>query len=93
MDTIDMKMIEKIIELKVNEACQQILLSIPYSLHEDKWGVPCGPTLVMIQPSYANEIHYIDTLPDMTRMTVAQYNAYLRQKETFHTLTGEDRED
>lgn len=93
MDAIDVKMIEKIIERKVNEARQQILLSIPYSLHEDKWGVPCGPTFAMIPPSYANEINYIDTLPDMTRMTVAQYNAYLRQKETFHTLTGEDRED
>lgn len=86
MDAIDVKMIEKMIDLKVNEVRRQILLSIPYSLHEDRWGVPCGPTLAMVQPSYVNEIHYVDKLPDMTRLTIGQYNAYLLQQEVYRTL-------
>jgi hypothetical protein len=67
----------------LDEMKWMIALAMPYYIHEDRWGVPCGPTLEMVQRDRSRETIYIDK---PTTMTVAQYNAYLRQQETYHGL-------
>lgn len=45
---------------KTQEMRRQIILSIPYSLHQDRWGVPCGPTLDMIPWVIPDDINWHD---------------------------------
>lgn len=80
MGSIDIKMIETWLSREIR---RMIDLSLPYYIHQDRWGVPCGPTLEMMQPDRSRETIYIDK---PTTMTVAQYNAYLRQQETYRGL-------
>lgn len=75
--------IESWLKGEMQEMLRKIMLSIPYSIHEDRWGVPCGPTLAMAQPDRFRETVYVDK---PTTMTVAQYNAYLSQQETYRGL-------
>lgn len=97
MGSIDVKMVETWL---IREIRRMIDLSLPYYIHEDRWGVPCGPTLAMVQPVVAPGMLYIgldvDPVEYIARWkdqqiyptTVAIQNRAAYQKEVYRIAEG-----
>lgn len=97
MGSIDVKMVETWL---IREIRRMIDLSLPYYIHEDRWGVPCGPTLAMVQPMEAPGMLYIGLDVDpveyvarwkdqqIHQTTVAIQNRVAYQKEVYRTVEG-----